>query len=249
MSVPPDLGSVYSTDGSLPEPFPAEPMSVLSQWLAGATKARITENPSAMALATIDPDGRPSVRIVLCRGIDEQGGSLTFFTNYGSRKGEALSANPRAAAVFHWDAMERQVRIEGLVRRATAAESDEYFASRHWQSRVGAWASQQSRPIASREALLERVAEVILEKNIDLRPLIDAAPEDRPEISIPRPPHWGGFRLWADRVELWVGGSGRIHDRAVWAREFPPESWADPAGIDGRAPGALGGWSVTRLQP
>lgn len=227
--------------------MPPEPVATLARWLKEATEQRVSDNPNAMALATVDPDGRPSVRIVLCKDVDPVGGSLTFYSNYQSRKGDALAGNQRAAVVFHWDSMERQVRIEGVVRRATPEESDTYFASRHWQSRIGAWASRQSKPIASREALLGQVAEVIIEQRIDLRPLIDAGPLDRPAIEIPRPPHWGGYRLWADRVELWVGGSGRIHDRAVWLREFGPE--AITGGLDGQKPRVVGEWRVTRLQP
>ncbi len=245
MSTP--LDAIYSTAGGLPDPLPAEPFSSLSGWLSHATANRITDNPNAMALATIDPDGRPSVRIVLCKDLDILGGSLTFFTNYESRKADALSANSRAAVVFHWDSMERQVRVEGLVRRATPGESDAYFATRHWQSRIGAWASRQSRPIDSRETLLSQVAQTILDHDIDLRPLIDAAPTDRPMVNIPRPPHWGGYRLWADRVELWVGGSGRIHDRALWSRTFAPASITAP--VDSPPPRVTTNWSVTRLQP
>lgn len=241
------LDSIYSTADALPDPLPAEPMGTVRAWLDDATARRVTPNPNAVALATIDADGRPSVRMVLCKDVDEGGGSITFFTNFGSRKGRALEAVPRAACVFHWDALEKQVRLEGVVRRATEAESDAYFASRHWQSRIGAWASRQSRPIGSREALLGQVADVVIEQNIDLRPLIDAGPDERPTVNIPRPPFWGGFRLWVDRVELWVGGSGRIHDRALWSREFA--GGAVEAGVDAEAPAVERGWSVTRLQP
>lgn len=239
------LSSVYSTAGGLPEPLPGEPLATVRAWLDDATARKVTDNPNAIALATVDPDGRPSVRMVLCKDIDPVGGSLTFFTNYDSRKGRALAANPRAACVFHWDADERQVRVEGVVRRATPAESDAYFATRHWQSRIGAWASRQSEPIESREALLMQVAEAVLAQDIDMAALLDAGPEDRPVVRIPRPPFWGGFRLWADRVELWVGGSGRIHDRALWSREFG----AGDSGVDAGAPSVVRGWSVTRLQP
>lgn len=243
------LGTVYTTADALPDPLPVEPMETLAAWLADATARRITDNPNAMALATVDPDGRPSVRMVLCKEVEVRGGSLTFHTNYRSRKGRAIDANPRAAVVFHWDALERQARVEGIVRRTSVSESEAYFATRHWQSRIGAWASRQSEPIASREELLARVAQVVIDQGIDLRPLIDAGPDERPEVRIPRPAHWGGLRLWADRVELWVGGAGRIHDRVQWSRRFEPGAWTDPAGADGEPPRAESGWSAIRLQP
>lgn len=245
--MPDALSSIYSTAGSLPDPLPAEPFSTLSAWLSHATANRITDNPNAMSLATIDADGRPSVRIVLCKDLDVDRGWLTFFTNYESRKADAMAANPRAAVVFHWDSLERQVRVEGLIRRATPAESDAYFATRHWQSRIGAWASRQSRPIDSRESLLSQVAQTIVDHDIDLRTLIDASPADRPSINLARPPHWGGYRLWADRVELWVGGSGRIHDRMLYSRTFAPAAFAAP--VDSPPPQITSNWSITRLQP
>ena len=243
------LSSIYTTATGLPEPLPDEPMSTLKAWLADATARKVTDNPNAIALATVDPDGRPSVRMVLCKDIDPASGSLTFYTNYTSRKAQAIEATQRAACVFHWDSDERQVRVEGLVRRASPAESDAYFASRHWQSRLGAWASRQSQPIESRDALLMQVAETVIEQGIDMAPLIDAKPDDRPAIDIKRPPFWGGYRLHADRVELWVGGAGRIHDRMLWTREFAPESWRDPRGVDGAPPTTSKAWERVRLQP
>jgi pyridoxamine 5'-phosphate oxidase len=244
-----DLSSLYTTASGLPDPLPDEPLATARAWLADATARTVTPNPNAIALATVDADGRPSVRMVLVKDIDPATGSLTFYTNYQSRKGRALDATGRAACVFHWDADERQVRIEGLVRRTTPAESDAYFASRHWQSRIGAWASRQSEPIESREALLMQVAEAVVEQGIDLREVIDAGPEDRPSIDIKRPPHWGGYRLFADRVELWVGGAGRIHDRMVWMREFAAEAWGEARGVDGPPPAVVKGWERVRLQP
>jgi pyridoxamine 5'-phosphate oxidase len=161
-----------------------------------------------------------------------------FFTNYLSRKGHQLAENPRAAAVIHWDALHRQVRIEGPVVQAPAADSDAYFASRPWQSRVGAWASEQSAPVGSREALKKAVAATA--ERFGVPDPSQAVSEAHDELVIPRPPHWGGYRLWADSVELWVEGEGRIHDRARWTRELTPQ--AD--GFFG-----VGRWSATRLQP
>src|ERR1700689_4801094 len=142
----------------LPDPLPPEPLSIVAEWLQQAAAARAQPNPTAMVLATVNGQGMPSARVVLCKEIRPEPGYLTFFTNYLSRKGSELSGNPRAAGVIHWDSMRRQVRIEGTVTRTTAAESDAYFAGRAWQSRIGAWASQQSAPVASRMDL-ERAAQ------------------------------------------------------------------------------------------
>lgn len=221
----------------LPDPLPAEPLQLAAGWLADAVKRAQQPNPNAMVLATADASGRPSARVVLCKEIVPQPGYLTFYTNYQSRKGRELAANPRAALVMHWDHLHRQLRIEGQVVQTDAASSDAYFASRNWQSRLGAWASQQSQPIASRAELLQAVARTALKFALPA-PTGDAQQTD-PGQRIPRPPHWGGYRLWADAVELWVEGSARIHDRARWTRELQPTA-------GGFVPGP---WSATRLQP
>lgn len=179
---------------------PADPVPVFEQWLADAMRLP-TPNPNAMTLATIDADGAPSARIVLLRGFTREG--ARFFTNRNSRKGRALAANARAALLFHWDLLDRQVRIEGRVSLATDAESDEYFAHRPVDSRVNAWASDQSEPVASR-AELERRAEEMTARF--------AGGE------VPRPPHWGGYRVSLDRIEFWQGDKYRLHDRIVYAR-------------------------------
>jgi pyridoxamine 5'-phosphate oxidase len=222
----------------LPDPLPSEPLVVLNQWMAQSWQQRLQPNPNAMVLATTDPDGHPSARVVLCKEIVAQPGYLVFFTNYLSRKGRQLARNPRAAAVIHWDALHRQVRVEGPVVQAPAAASDAYFASRPWQSRVGAWASEQSAPIASREAMRKAVTSTA--ERFGVPDPTQAAAEGSTEIQIPRPPHWGGYHLWADSVELWVEGEARIHDRARWTRELTPQA-------DGFF--SAGPWSATRLQP
>jgi pyridoxamine 5'-phosphate oxidase len=222
----------------LPDPLPTEPLVVLNQWMAQSWQQRLQPNPNAMVLATTDPDGHPSARVVLCKEIVAQPGYLVFFTNYLSRKGRQLARNPRAAAVIHWDALHRQVRVEGPVVQAPAAASDAYFASRPWQSRVGAWASEQSAPIASREAMRKAVTSTA--ERFGVPDPTRAAAEGSTEIQIPRPPHWGGYHLWADSVELWVEGEARIHDRARWTRELTPQA-------DGFF--SAGPWSATRLQP
>ena len=222
----------------LPDPLPTEPLVVLNQWMAQSWQQRLQPNPNAMVLATTEPDGHPSARVVLCKEIVAQPGYLVFFTNYLSRKGRELAHNPRAAAVIHWDALHRQVRVEGPVVQAPAAASDAYFASRPWQSRVGAWASEQSAPIASREAMQKAITSTA--ERLGVPDPIQAATEGSTDFEIPRPPHWGGYHLWADSVELWVEGEARIHDRARWIRELTPEA-------DGFF--SAGPWSATRLQP
>jgi pyridoxamine 5'-phosphate oxidase len=222
----------------LPDPLPTEPLVMLNQWMAQSWQQRLQPNPNAMVLATTDPDGHPSARVVLCKEIVAQPGYLVFFTNYLSSKGRQLAANPRAAAVIHWDALHRQVRVEGPVVKAPAAASDAYFASRPWQSRVGAWASEQSAPVASREAMTKAITSTA--KRLGVPDPIQATAEGSADFEIPRPSHWGGYHLWADSVELWVEGEARIHDRARWTRELTPQA-------DGFF--SAGSWSATRLQP
>ncbi len=216
---------------------PADPLALLARWLAEAEDRRTQPNPNAMVLATCDGDGRPSARVVLCKGLAVQPGYLAFYTNYQSRKGRELAANPRAAAVFHWDALHRQARIEGPVLKAPSADSDAYFASRPWQSRIGAWASAQSEPAESRQELERSLAAAAEQFGA---PAPDPAGADaRFTGAIPRPPHWGGYRLWAESVELWVEGAARIHDRLLWTRPLVSAGEAFRAGP----------WRVSRLQP
>jgi pyridoxamine 5'-phosphate oxidase len=221
----------------LSEPVPAEPMRIVSRWLEDAWEARQQPNPNAMVLATSSADGAPSARVVLCKGLIVEPGYLLFYTNYESHKGEDLAVSARAAAVMHWDYLHRQVRITGPVTRSPPAESDAYFASRPWPSRIAAWASAQSRPIASRAALVAAVAATAA--RFGTPNPADPAPEGA-DFSIARPPHWGGYRLWAESVELWQEGRSRIHDRFAWQRKLVP----------GAAQGfTCGPWSVARLQP
>jgi pyridoxamine 5'-phosphate oxidase len=219
----------------LPQELPPEPLQVVAQWLAEAVQAALQPNPNAMVLATAGAHGAPSARVVLCKDIRVQPGYVTFFTNYHSRKGRELAGNPRAAAVMHWDALGRQVRLEGRVTPAGAAESDAYFGSRPWQSRLGAWASAQSEPIGSHAQLVqafERAAQRFGTPSPAAAPAAVA-------VAIPRPPHWGGYHLWIDAVELWVEGPARLHDRARWQRSLTPSASGFTAGP----------WSATRLQP
>ena len=223
---------------TLPDPLPANPLRVAEQWLAQARSDAAQPNPNAMVLATADARGQPSARVVLCKDIAADAGCITFYTNYLSHKGRDLERNPRAAIVFHWDHRHRQVRAEGRVERMSHAESDAYFASRPWQSRLGAWASEQSRPVESREALVQAVRAAAERFGIPYRGPGSEEP-DSVTAEIARPPHWGGFRLNVDAMELWVEGEFRIHDRARWERASGPRRPADdPLG-----------WSVARLQP
>lgn len=218
-------------DDLLPEPLPAEPLALFGSWF-GEARARNTQpNPDAMVLATVGADSAPSARVVLCKRFAADPGYLVFFTNYESRKGQELQAHPRAAAVFHWDALHRQVRIEGPVVKSPRTEGEEYFASRALASRIGAWASEQSRPLASRATLAAQVEAARTKFGI-------AANEAT--ANVPCPPHWGGFRLWIEVMELWVEGAGRVHERAVWRRTLQPR--------DAHSFSA-GAWQSTRLNP
>jgi pyridoxamine 5'-phosphate oxidase len=176
-----------------------DPLDRAREWLADAVEAGVQE-PEGAALATASPDGRPSVRFVLVRGIDEHG--ARFYTNYGSRKGRELDANPRAALALWWPSLQRQLRLEGAVERQSAEESDAYFASRGRGSQVGAWASRQGSVIEGREGLEARAAE------------FDAKLGE----TVPRPEWWGGYRLRPEIVEFWEGRPNRLHDREHFVR-------------------------------
>jgi pyridoxamine 5'-phosphate oxidase len=185
---------------------PPTPLAQARSWLAEAAEAGVPE-PEGVALATASPDGRPSVRFVLVRGIDERG--VRFFTNYGSRKGRELDANPRASLAMWWPALQRQLRVEGPVERLPAAESDEYFASRDRGSRLGAWASRQGTVLAGRE---------------ELDAALRAAEERFVGDEVPRPEWWGGYLLRPDAIEFWEGRPNRLHDRTHHLRE-PGGGW------------------------
>ncbi len=232
----PDAGDVFDIPQLLPEELPEHPFELFRGWWEEAHRKKVQPNPHTFALATIDPDGRPAARMVLCKGMDlhPDRGFIVFYTNRQSRKGLALEANPRVAGVFHWDDLERQVRFEGLAVHSPDHESDAYFASRPIESRIGAWASDQSRPIASRAELMLKVFETVQRLGVAV---------DDEAGRVPRPPHWGGFRIWIDAMELWVNGAGRVHDRARWERTLKPAPPGGGGGFEG------GAWRATRLQP
>tara|TARA_R110002094_G_scaffold7654_2_gene16996 strand:+ start:399 stop:1097 length:699 start_codon:yes stop_codon:yes gene_type:complete len=224
----------YDEGERLPDTLPDSPFPIFKSWFDQAWDERITPNTNAMTISTLHEDGFPDSRIVLCKEIEPDAGNIVFYTNYNGAKGQQLAKFPFASVVFHWDQYERQVRIRGRVTHATEAESDRYFASRRLESRLGAWISDQSQPIESRQALLDKAAEVIAGLGLDTAALMNGE-----DVVVPRPPHWGGFRIHAQSVELWAGGVGRVHDRARWNRELVKSG-------DGYA---CGPWSSTRLQP
>jgi pyridoxamine 5'-phosphate oxidase len=185
-----------------------EPFLLFSQWLAEAEKSE-PNDPNAMALATVDADGLPDIRMVLLKGLDDRG--FVFYTNTQSAKGNELTGNPKAALLFHWKSLRRQVRIRGPVERVTDAEADSYYATRPRGSRIGAWASQQSRPLEGRFALEKAVASYTAKFGLG---------------EIPRPPHWTGFRILPIQVEFWHDRPFRLHDRLVFRRAGEGGGWS-----------------------
>lgn len=188
-----------------------DPFQLAQSWLTEAEAQEIND-PNAIALASVDADGLPNVRMVLLKEIEttgEGGGAFVFYTNYGSAKGQELSASGKAAFVMHWKSLRRQIRVRGVVSREEGLQADAYYNSRSLQSRLGAWASQQSQPLSSRGALMADVAKITLTHGPNPK----------------RPPFWGGFRIRPVEIEFWADGAFRLHDRFRWTRVSPNESW------------------------
>lgn len=179
----------------------ADPFDIFGQWLAEARETELNDA-EAMSLATVSAVGQPSVRMVLLKNFDKSG--FSFYTNMTSRKSGELKGNPKAALCFHWKSRLRQVRVDGVVEEVTAAEADEYFATRHPLSKLGAWASAQSQPLESRDALVARVA---------------TFEHTFADGNIPRPPHWSGWRVVPSAIEFWQQGDGRLHDRFLFSKD------------------------------
>ncbi|MGC9368365.1 MAG: pyridoxamine 5'-phosphate oxidase [Paracoccaceae bacterium] len=192
-----DRGGIFAGD---------DPFVIARRWLEEAEQTEIND-PNAIALSTVDADGLPNARMVLLKEIEPA--AFVFYTNYESAKGRELEVSGKAAFVMHWKSLRRQIRVRGLVEREEGPQADAYFASRSLKSRLGAWASEQSRPLASRAALMARVAQVTAEHGV--------APK--------RPPFWGGYRLIPLEVEFWADGAFRLHDRFQWRRASPRDSW------------------------
>lgn len=183
-----------------------DPFQLVRDWLAEAQETELND-PNAIALATVDPDGMPNARMVLLKDIEQD--AFVFYTNYVSRKGRELDASSKAAFVLHWKSLRRQVRVRGNVEREDGAKADEYYDSRSLQSRIGAWASKQSQPLSSRSALMAEAAKEGVRHGTHPK----------------RPPFWGGFRICPTEIEFWADGAFRLHDRFRWTRDGIGESW------------------------
>ncbi len=185
-----------------------DPFALFGEWMADADRSE-PNDPNGVCLATVDADGLPDARMVLLKGFDEKG--FVFYTNYESAKGREILQNPKAALCFHWKSLRRQVRVRGPVEQVTSEEADQYFASRHRESRIGAWASQQSRPLESRFALEKAVAKFAARYAIG---------------EVPRPPYWSGFRIRPVAMEFWHDRPFRLHDRVRFFRKTPEGPWS-----------------------
>jgi pyridoxamine 5'-phosphate oxidase len=212
----------------------ADPLRVALGWLDRVAASGLRRNPSGMALATVGENGRPAVRMVLLKKIVPDPGYGVFYTNYGSRKARELERSPWAAGVLYFEEHGRQIRIEGPVRKSPRAQSDAYFATRPFRSQLNAWVSVQSEPLDDPGELERRAAAMVEELDAN------SPPGEAPRRVLPRPPFWGGYRLWCEAVELWTEGSGRFHTRLRYERS-----------LDADADGGFvaGPWRSRRLQP
>ena len=215
----------------MPEILPDDPMHQAKRWFDRTNSEKWQPNPNAMTLSTVDKNNAPSSRIVLCKYFVADPGYIVFFTNYNSRKGKEIRDNSEVSLVFHWDNIGRQLRIKGIAVYSPSSESDEYFASRNRGSQISAWGSNQSQPVESRSELIKQMNDKLDEFDIS---------GTHNEKEIPRPPHWGGIRVWAHEIELWMDGEDRVHDRARWTRKLK---------INQDNSFSTSKWIGTRLQP
>ena len=233
---------------SLSAPPPEDPLLVIQEWLDEAINKDVQRHPNAMTLATADPSGQPSARVVLLKDLSVTQGFAVFHTHYGSRKSIELADNTLAAAVMHWDKLGRQLRLEGPTVRSPDEESDVYFATRSLGSQLNAWVSEQSQPLSDPSDLLQRAREKA--RQLDLPDPVESftldSEKSKQELSehfgnsLDRPSFWGGYRLWFTAVELWMEGSDRFHDRIRYTRTLTP---LDPHTF------RAGPWNSQRLQP
>lgn len=226
---------------SLPPPPtpPEDPVRLLRDWLADAAERAGLRHPNAFSLATADRYGRPSARMVLLKDLSLSHGYAVFHTNYLSRKGAELDSRADAAAVLHWDRLGRQIRLEGPAVRCPDEESDAYFSTRPWQSRLNAWVSDQSHPLDDPAELAERARRKAKEFNLP-DPADAESPAEFADAALARPRFWGGYRLWFMAVEFWTEGADRFHDRVRYERTLAPAS---------EFSFTAGPWSWQRLQP
>ncbi len=210
------------------------PLLLLQSWLNEAMELDLQPNPDTMAIATSNSQGLPNVRMVLCKEINTEEGYVVFYTNYNSVKSLEIKENPKCSALFHWDKLGYQIRIRGEILQSPDEENDTYFASRHLGSQVGAWASNQSNPVEDREALDDQFKKILDRFNLTSESIT------RNEQKIPRPPNWGGYRLWIEEIEFWLNQKDRLHDRLHFRRALTISS----EGIETEKK-----WTVKRLQP
>ena len=223
--------STFDERNLLPETLPNKPMHLAKDWFDTTCEKKWQPNPNAMTLSTVDNKNTPSSRIVLCKYFVADPGYIVFFTNYNSRKGKEIRENSEVSLVFHWDNIGRQIRIKGRAIYSPSTESDKYFASRNRGSQISAWGSNQSQSIQSRNDLIKQMNNKLNKYD---------GPGIQNEKEIPRPPHWGGIRVWAHEIELWMDGENRVHDRARWTRKLE---------INQDDSFSVSKWIGTRLQP
>ena len=210
------------------------PLLLLQSWFNEAIELDLQPNPDSMAIATTNSQGLPNVRMVLCKEINTEEGYVIFYTNYNSVKSMEIKENPKCSALFHWDKLGYQIRIRGELLQSPDEENDAYFASRHLGSQVGAWASNQSNPIEDKQALDDQFRKILDRFNLTSESITQN------EQKIPRPPHWGGYRLWIEEIEFWLNQEDRLHDRLHFRRALT---------ISNEGIKTEKNWTVKRLQP